>query len=226
MKNCHDKKFTLVELLVVIAIISVLAGMLLPALENAISASRQISCLNNLKNLSTGTAFYIDDSDGYYLISSWLASTDAAWYVPLSGLSGSNIVSTEYISHPGYGNKSSVYFCQANEADHTTGSQGYTNYAYNSNLVGYKISQVKKSNIALFIDSYRPDGAGQTWYSNSGSRYSSPWGKTYAVHGELVNVVFIDGHAKGFNVEPHPPEPCAVNSDLGDVDHLWFWPLK
>jgi prepilin-type N-terminal cleavage/methylation domain-containing protein len=45
------KGFTLVELLVVIFIITILAGMLLPALMHAVEMGRRISCLNNLKQL-------------------------------------------------------------------------------------------------------------------------------------------------------------------------------
>ncbi|MHC4887815.1 MAG: type II secretion system protein [Planctomycetota bacterium] len=57
-------RFTLVELLVVIAIISVLAGFLLPALEQAIGSAYQVACLNNQKQLYLSMTGYVDDYDG------------------------------------------------------------------------------------------------------------------------------------------------------------------
>jgi prepilin-type processing-associated H-X9-DG protein/prepilin-type N-terminal cleavage/methylation domain-containing protein len=59
--------FTLVELLVVIAIIALLTALLQPVLSLARAKSREVACLNNLKQLQICAKLYSLDNDGFLL---------------------------------------------------------------------------------------------------------------------------------------------------------------
>ena len=75
--------FTLVELLVVIAIIGLLISMLLPAVQAAREASRQVSCRNNLKQIGLAVSNY--ESARHVLPAAGLTDSGSGYFNTRSG---------------------------------------------------------------------------------------------------------------------------------------------
>ena len=92
-KTTKDRSFfTLIELLVVISIIAILASMLLPVLSKAKGAASKILCLNNQKQLSIYSSFYVE-AYSFYVPQSHTGV--GYWYSMLADVSETGIVSKD-----------------------------------------------------------------------------------------------------------------------------------
>jgi len=125
--GCESKGFTLIELLVVIGIISLLMGILMPALSGARAAALRVVCRSNLHGLAVAFRMYLDEYADMLPPACQLPSledpNDPDYKAPITEFL------MPYLSQP------EIFKCPADSAKNYYGCEG-TSYEYNARIGG------------------------------------------------------------------------------------------
>lgn len=206
------KLFTLIEMLVVIAIIGILASMLMPAMQNAVSQGRATSCANSMRQIGNTLFSYSMDYDGWIIAAAPDNNADLRWYVTLP--------------KSGYSEGSDIFECASMDDIYThvvDGVEYKTNYGLNTCVAGgipsgwpsvkqrrfSQIDNTKKGSAKVPLLNDCTLGAKFANHLMS-SKDGDPFGDTppaglNSVHMDGVNTVFCDLHYKYVKAPFAPP---------------------
>ncbi|MBS3763211.1 MAG: type II secretion system protein [Planctomycetes bacterium] len=228
--NRHKSAFTLIELLVVIAIISILAAMLMPALERARNIAMQTSCLNKEKQIGLALAMYHNDWNEYTPLPLYrdTSATPSQWNP------WDLVLAYHYL---GVDRSESWWFPKARNdrwrpdvmhCQQIVGSQWWRGtYALNRMAVGWWCNSTRPyseflkdgrdcgggpGDLALVFEAYRQQVTNYNWnYIQGNFEHRHPEGLEI---GSGQNILFADFHAEYKKADP---TATAIGGGMGGV---------
>ena len=214
--------FTLVELLVVVAVISLLLGLLVPALAEARGISRSTVCTSNLRQWGIAVNMYAHDNEdflprrGQGVRPTVIINRTADWFnalPPVIGLTSFSDLSDQN-REPKPGDRS-IWVCpQLQQAS------GLYCFAYGMNMclstwdakLPARIDQVAPTDVQVFM----ADGPGPQCSLFPSTAAYSP----VARHANSTNIAFLDSHVRLFSGR-------SIGCGIGDPqrsDVMWTVP--
>ncbi len=218
----HKKTgFTLIELLVIITIISILAAVLLPALNGARDKAQASKCVNNLKQIGLAIALYETDNDEYIPRSTWATSAtegnawDSAILLYLSNNESIFKCPKDNTAQPGDFKWDRHNSYKINDFFNTS-SGDYYGINDPRTPAGKKITQINKpeNTILVVCSHYRWHYVGYD-INNSKSYGFTHWFGHLNVHQGGTNYLFTDGHVKWFYMDDLT---FTLGQDAWDID--------
>ncbi len=206
-KDCAGA-FTLVELLVVIGIISILAGMLLPALGRAKDQGRNTVCVSQLRQLGAATRLYAEDNNNRLPTAELLPTSPVNPTNPLPRIC--DVLGPEVGKANAATNSPAVFDCPA-DREGRFAAEG-SSYEWNIELNGHRMDETTSQNLQFLFFWAGQSGAPQQTNGTIQLTFqpvTTPLLTDYddfhprpAASGK--NVVFMDGHVTALEVSDFP----------------------
>ena len=211
-RQLRQRAFTLIELLVVISIVTVLAAILYPVVARARERANASRCMANEKQIGAAMMAYVSDWDDTYP-SGWIGPPDTrdgwSWRAALLPYLGgtellrcpSNPVASEEFDQPsGRGMKLSICYAPNRSA--------IPRWSLDGEMVTQVGSVQNPAETIMIIENrsrwpdqgvWAVDQRGDGIFPPDGYSQPDTMGPFHS-HRGLVNIVFMDGHAKSLRL--------------------------